>query len=346
MAKINLAFRILTLSLSLLVIPAFAQQEKPPQSYDNAMEALRQGDYKSAVDHFRQAIAEQPGMFMARYYLGISLYNQENYAEALSAYQELLQQSPYNVMVYYQIAKIHLVTEDYRSAVEEYRRLASRSDRDAEEWAQYLLDLIPREIAAQYQIPPSQIVYSSPSSAPSCLKPMPRPSSPAGSTTRPQPATPSDSTRKPQPAVPGDSVPKPQPTAPGNSNRQPRLTAVIPDGTGLAILGAPPKPTYPRRSADSPVFPMTGNLRPTILYREKAKYTEIARINQTHGTAVLSMVFGEDGTITDIQVVRCMPDGLTQKAITAAQRIRFNPAVKDGTPVSVRGTLEFIFNFY
>ena len=90
MAKINTAFRILTLSLSLLVIPAFAQQGKPPQSYDDAMEAFMKADYKRAVDHFRQAIAERPAMVRAHYFLGLSLYYQENYGEALSAYQELV----------------------------------------------------------------------------------------------------------------------------------------------------------------------------------------------------------------------------------------------------------------
>lgn len=91
---------------------------------------------------------------------------------------------------------------------------------------------------------------------------------------------------------------------------------------------------------------MTASLRPTILYREKAKYTEEARQNKIQGTVVLQVVFNVNGSITDIRVVRSLPDGLTEKAIEAARKIRFNPAVKNGTPVSVRGTLEFTFNLY
>jgi len=94
------------------------------------------------------------------------------------------------------------------------------------------------------------------------------------------------------------------------------------------------------------VEPMTASLRPTILYREKAKYTEEARQNKIQGTVVLQVVFHVNGSVTDIKVVRGLPDGLTEKAIEAARRIRFNPAVKNGTPVSVRGTLEFTFNLY
>ncbi len=94
------------------------------------------------------------------------------------------------------------------------------------------------------------------------------------------------------------------------------------------------------------VEPMTASLRPTILYREKAKYTEEARQNKVQGVVVLQVVFHANGSITDIRVIRSLPDGLTEKAIEAAKRIRFNPAVKNGTPVSVRGTLEFSFNLY
>lgn len=94
------------------------------------------------------------------------------------------------------------------------------------------------------------------------------------------------------------------------------------------------------------VQPMTANLRPTILYKEKAKYTEEARQNKVQGTVVLNVIFTADGRITSIRVVRGLPDGLTEKAIEAAQRIRFNPAVKNGAPVSVRGNLEFSFNLY
>jgi TonB family protein len=93
-----------------------------------------------------------------------------------------------------------------------------------------------------------------------------------------------------------------------------------------------------------PIHPMSASLRPTILYREKARYTEDARRNRVEGTVILSVVFNVNGAITHIMVVRGLPDGLSEKAIEAARKIRFQPAVKDGMPVSVRGNLEFTFN--
>jgi TonB family protein len=96
--------------------------------------------------------------------------------------------------------------------------------------------------------------------------------------------------------------------------------------------------------ASNGLFPMTAELRPTILYKEKGKYTEEALRNRIEGVVVLNVVFTADGKIRSIRVVRGLPDGLTEKAIEAAHKIRFNPAVKDGLPVSVRGNLEFTFS--
>ncbi len=91
---------------------------------------------------------------------------------------------------------------------------------------------------------------------------------------------------------------------------------------------------------------MSEKLKPTILYREKAKYTEEARQHKVEGTVVLTVVFGADGRIQDIRTVRGLPDGLTETSIEAAQKIRFHPAVQNGRPVSVRATLEFSFALY
>ena len=84
-------------------------------------------------------------------------------------------------------------------------------------------------------------------------------------------------------------------------------------------------------------------MRPTILYREKAEYTQEARDNGVEGTVQLSMVFGADGQIRDLKIVRGLPHGLTEKAIEAANKIRFEPATKDGQPVNVRGMVEYSF---
>src|SRR5262245_12869962 len=100
------------------------------------------------------------------------------------------------------------------------------------------------------------------------------------------------------------------------------------------------------QGATNSIQPMTSSLRPTILYREKAQYTKEAKDNKVEGTVVLNTVFSVDGQISDIRVIRGLPHGLTENAIIAAKKIRFEPAMKDGRPVSVRGNIEFSFSLY
>jgi|SRR5262245_6447176 len=102
-------------------------------------------------------------------------------------------------------------------------------------------------------------------------------------------------------------------------------------------------------ATDSPnpsVLTMDRVNRPTILYREKAKYTETARQHKAQGTVVLSVVFDANEKITGVRIIRDLPYCLTAQALIAAQRIKFKPAMKDGRPISVRGSLEFSFYLY
>jgi tetratricopeptide (TPR) repeat protein len=99
-------------------------------------------------------------------------------------------------------------------------------------------------------------------------------------------------------------------------------------------------------SNGAPIIPMTSSDRPTILYREKARYTEEARQAKVSGTVELQVIFRSDGALVIQRVIEYLPYGLTMRAVEAASKTRFNPAIKDGAPVSIRGPLTFVFNIY
>jgi TonB family protein len=120
---------------------------------------------------------------------------------------------------------------------------------------------------------------------------------------------------------------------------QPRITTV-PKKPGPT----PRSMVEPAPSTSQTIYPMTASLKPTITFREKARYTEEARSAGTQGTVVLQLIFNANGSISNIRVVQGLPHGLTDSAIDAAKKIRFDPATKDGRPVSVRGNLEYTFN--
>jgi TonB family protein len=106
------------------------------------------------------------------------------------------------------------------------------------------------------------------------------------------------------------------------------------------------KDKKPAPTPTSSLIVDTFSLKPKINYREKAKYTEEARDNVTHGTVALSVVFRSNGSISDVRVVSGLPYGLIESAIDAVGKVRFEPGNKDGQPVSVRGILEFAFHLY
>lgn len=99
----------------------------------------------------------------------------------------------------------------------------------------------------------------------------------------------------------------------------------------------------PSSEVEEEVLMVADELRPKILYRELAKYTDLAYENKVEGTVLLSVVFTKDATVNGIRVIRGLPNGLTESAIAAVKRIRFEAARKDGKPVSVRGKVEISF---
>ena len=85
---------------------------------------------------------------------------------------------------------------------------------------------------------------------------------------------------------------------------------------------------------------------PRILWRPLPEYTEEARTNNVAGVVVLRAVFSSTGTVSNIHVVSGLPNGLNERAIAAAQQIKFYPAAKDGQLVSMWMELQYNFSLY
>jgi TonB family protein len=86
--------------------------------------------------------------------------------------------------------------------------------------------------------------------------------------------------------------------------------------------------------------------RVRVTKKPEPKYTKLARKHDVEGTVVLRCVFSSTGEVKNIHVVSGLPDGLTERAIEAAQKIKFTPAIKDGRPVSMWMELQYNFNLY
>jgi TonB family protein len=83
-----------------------------------------------------------------------------------------------------------------------------------------------------------------------------------------------------------------------------------------------------------------------LVSKPEPNYSPNAKNEQITGTVVLKCVFTADGEVTNIRVIQGLPNGLTEKSIEAARKIKFIPATKNGRNVSMWMQLEYNFNLY
>lgn len=116
----------------------------------------------------------------------------------------------------------------------------------------------------------------------------------------------------------------------------------VSDGPGI-LLPTPPvetgtsQPLFVGRQVDS---------KARLVMKPEPSYTDEARQQQIVGTVILKVVVASNGAVTNIRTFQGLPHGLTERAIGAARKIKFIPAIKDGKYVSMWIQLEYNFNLY
>ena len=110
------------------------------------------------------------------------------------------------------------------------------------------------------------------------------------------------------------------------------------------------KPQEEAQAADEDK-PLTGKevaVRARIKSRPTPGYPLGARGYGVQGEVKLRIILGADGKVRDkMEVLEGLPYGLTEEAIKAARRIKFEPArLTDGRPVSQYVTVIYTFTLY
>ena len=108
----------------------------------------------------------------------------------------------------------------------------------------------------------------------------------------------------------------------------------VSDGPGIALESNSGEPIHTGKEVD---------VKAKMLEGAGPSYTEEARKNRVAGTVILKVVFTSRGTVENIRVIRGLPDGMTERCIEAAKKIKFIPATKDGHAVSMWMQLEYNF---
>ncbi len=93
----------------------------------------------------------------------------------------------------------------------------------------------------------------------------------------------------------------------------------------------------PRRASIGPVLDVTEGIDPPVrIFAPQPYFPEEARRSGLQGSVILQTVIDTNGSVVDITVLRGLAGGLTEAAVEAVSRWRFEPARRNGSPVAVR----------
>jgi TonB family protein len=89
-----------------------------------------------------------------------------------------------------------------------------------------------------------------------------------------------------------------------------------------------------------------GVAAPKPLSTPNPEYTDKARKKKLNGTVLVAMIVTPDGKVRDPKVTKSLDKGLDKQALAAVRTWKFEPATKDGVPVSVHVKAEVDFRLY
>lgn len=114
----------------------------------------------------------------------------------------------------------------------------------------------------------------------------------------------------------------------------PDLEALAEFPVMLPVGPGPPPPPQPQ-ATDDPVHVLGAVVPPETLFAPQPAYPHAARHLGRPGTVVLQATIDREGRVTDLEVLRGEPFGMTEAALEAVRRWRFRPATLEGRPVAV-----------
>lgn len=136
-------------------------------------------------------------------------------------------------------------------------------------------------------------------------------------------------------ATPGDAMP----AAAVASGGEPGAVAAISGGYGAAAGagGTGSEGTGSAAAAGASGAEREPDRRPSIAYAPPPEYPTVARRNQWEGTVLVSIRVTASGSVAEASVAKSSGyDALDAAAVAAVYRWQFNPASRDGQPVSGR----------
>jgi len=109
----------------------------------------------------------------------------------------------------------------------------------------------------------------------------------------------------------------------------------------------PPASTVVVNGVAEPVYKVRDGVKPPrVVYSPEPDFSEEARKRKVRGVVTLSVVVTSAGKTTLVRVLQGLGHGIDEKAVEAVSKWRFQPATKDGKPVSAEIAVEVDFGLY
>lgn len=332
----------------------FAQQPPQANEKERGIELYRKGKFNEAAKALKEAVKKQGRDSDAWYYLGLSLHRAGKINDASKALEKSLSLKPDFAPAYTAMAYMRLLGNDNRRAVENADKALALDPKNFE--AYYIAGMARlREGAATEALARAEEALNVKADHPQAL--ILKTQALISLFAEEQAKLAERRGQREEVKSSGDAA--------VGAKRRPDYSLLKSASKSLeAYLKLSPEQSekafwseqlealrfYAQRSdtpaSDKSLTGISPAQKPTVLYREKAVYTNVARDAGVQGTVILMVVFADEGVLKHILVLQGLSHGLTEQAIAAARKIRFAPAMRDGKPTTVIGSLEFTFNLY
>jgi TonB family protein len=142
-------------------------------------------------------------------------------------------------------------------------------------------------------------------------------------------------------------IPDPTPDEPEPILREDDLAPEIePSDLDVAsVFGIPAGPPGPPGlQGRVPLEVGDGVAAPVKIYAPPPRYTDEARLARVQGVVVLRTVIDTQGNVVQAEVLKGLPQGLTESAVQTVSGWKFEPATRAGEPVPVYFMISISFS--